>query len=104
MSKVLVGLVLGTILDALAGAEAAPAVTGKAAFERLKSFAGGWESNEPGLKVVYKTTGAGSALVETPLPGSDHEMVSVYHLDGEDLVNSLRTSGGVFVAVGRFSW
>jgi hypothetical protein len=32
-----------------------------------------------------KTTSAGSALVETQFPGSNHEMVSVYHLDGEDL-------------------
>ena len=35
--------------------------------------------------VVYKLTGAGSALVETQFPGTGHEMVSVYHLDGDDL-------------------
>ena len=36
--------------------------------------------------VVYKLTGGGSAgIVETQFPGSDHEMVSVYHLDGDDL-------------------
>ena len=35
--------------------------------------------------VIYKLTGGGSALVETQFPGSDHEMVSVYHLDGDDL-------------------
>ena len=42
-------------------------------------------SRTPETKVIYHLTGAGSALVETDFPGSDHEMVSVYHLDGDDL-------------------
>lgn len=33
-------------------------------------------------KVVYKMTGGGSSLIETQLPGTPMEMVSVYHLDG----------------------
>ena len=43
------------------------------------------EDHKGEASVVYKLTGAGSALVETQFPGSSHEMVSVYHLDGEDL-------------------
>jgi hypothetical protein len=35
--------------------------------------------------VIYRLTGAGSALVETDFPESNHEMVSVYHLDGDEL-------------------
>ena len=31
-------------------------------------------------------TSGGSALVETLFPGSDHEMLSVYHMDGDALV------------------
>jgi hypothetical protein len=31
-------------------------------------------------------TAAGSAVVETVFPGSPHEMVTVYHADGPDLV------------------
>ena len=42
-------------------------------------------SRRPTRKVIYRLTGAGSALVETDFPDSGHEMVSVYHLDGEDL-------------------
>ncbi len=66
----------------------------KAAFARLKALAGTWKNNvsskehehdSPDSKVIYRLTGAGSALVETDFPGSDHEMVSVYHLDGDDL-------------------
>jgi hypothetical protein len=36
-------------------------------------------------KVVYRLTGGGSALIETLFPDSEHEMASVYHLDGDDL-------------------
>ena len=43
------------------------------------------EDHKGDKSVIYKLTGAGSALVETQFPGSDHEMVSVYHLDGDDL-------------------
>jgi hypothetical protein len=77
-------------------------VDAKTAFARIKKLAGTWKSqtsmettaehskekgeNHKGEdSVIYKVTGAGSALVETQFPGSTHEMVSVYHLDGEDL-------------------
>ena len=35
--------------------------------------------------VIYKVTANGSVVMETLFPGSDHEMVSMYHLDGDDL-------------------
>ena len=74
-------------------------VNAKAAFERIKTLVGTWKCNifdapkaeghdqkhSAEASVIYKLTGAGSALVETQFPGSDHEMVSVYHLDGDDL-------------------
>jgi hypothetical protein len=77
-------------------------IDAKTAFAKIKTLAGDWKvqtSDEPkidhgkakredhtgGLSVNYKVTGAGSALMETQFPGSDHEMVSVYHLDGDDL-------------------
>src|SRR3954452_11089494 len=70
------------------------AVDAKSAFARLKTMAGTWQNkiddagkdhHEGGGKVIYRLTGAGSALIETDFPDSDHEMVSVYHLDGDDL-------------------
>jgi hypothetical protein len=73
-------------------------VDAKTAFKRIKTLAGTWkgqisgehqkeeEDHHKGEKTVtYKLTGAGSALVETQFPGEPHEMVSVYHLDGDDL-------------------
>jgi hypothetical protein len=87
----------GTLLAALVvavgatlpvrGADEAGPVDAKAAFDRLKGLVGTWEGEAHGqaMTVVFRLTGAGSALVETQFPGTDHEMVSVYHLDGDDL-------------------
>ena len=63
------------------------------AFERLKNLAGEWVAAEDGemfkkgdVVSRYAVTAAGSAVVETVFPGSPHEMVTVYHADGPDLV------------------
>jgi hypothetical protein len=68
----------------------APAVDGKAAFERLKSLAGTWEGQaghaQPGepATVTYRVASGGSVVEETLFPGTPHEMISMYHLvDGE---------------------
>ena len=64
-------------------------------FERIKSLAGTWEGtfisthegNEPKpATVTYRVTAGGSAVVETLFGDTPHEMVSVYHLDGDSLV------------------
>ena len=69
-------------------------VTAKEAFAQLKTLKGTYKNKvsdtehhlpDHESKVTYHLTGAGSALVETDLPGTNHEMVSVYHLDGDDL-------------------
>ncbi len=82
--------------------DAKTGINARAAFARLKTLAGTWtcqltdehqaakskehEDHPKGdTRVTYKLTGAGSALVETQFPGEAHEMVSVYHLDGDDL-------------------
>lgn len=101
-------VVLGGIGRAGAG-DGAPAKEGveaRAAFARLKALKGTWtaeleatgkaadfkkevEKHKDGHaaqeSVIFTLTGAGSALVETQMPGRPHEMVSVYHLDGDDL-------------------
>jgi hypothetical protein len=70
-------------------------VDARTAFDRLKGLAGEWTcqvhderhghlSDKP-LKVVYRVTANGSALMETLFPGTDHEMVTMYTLDGDDL-------------------
>ena len=59
---------------------------GSKEFERMKTLAGVWEGtstmmNGTGMpvRVEYRVTGAGSALVETLFPGTPHDMVTVYH-------------------------
>ena len=42
------------------------------------------ESGRP--TVVYKVTSAGSAVQETLLPGTPHEMITMYYMDGPDIV------------------
>jgi hypothetical protein len=97
MTKTLAAPVAALVLagGALASGQAAPtpAKPGLAAFERFKALAGEWVAAEDGplskkgdLVARYAVTAAGTAVVETVFPGSRHEMVTVYHADGPDLV------------------
>lgn len=59
-------------------------------FARLKAMAGDWEGLAPDGTVMgrwtYRVTAGGSALVETIFAGSEHEMLTVYHMEGDELV------------------
>ena len=73
-------------------ASAAEPFDASSAFDRLKSLEGTWTGTaghgdgEGPASVVYHVVGGGSAVVETLFPGTPHEMVTVYHRDGERLV------------------
>ena len=84
MKRVLFGLVILLSATALAGAPVSP----KVAFEQLKKLVGTWEGTgeDKGMKVIYRLTGAGTTLIETQLAGTAMEMVSMYHMDGPDLI------------------
>src|SRR5262245_3691705 len=63
------------------------------ALERFKALAGEWVAAEDGemskkgdLVARYAVTANGTAVVETVFPDTPHEMVTVYHADGPDLV------------------
>lgn len=80
-------------VGSLAGAAEStpPKPAGVAAFERLKTLAGDWSGHVqkpdgPAATVVYRVASNGSVVMETLFPGTDHEMISMYHLDGNDLV------------------
>jgi hypothetical protein len=70
---------------------AAPAPSNKA-FDKMKELVGSWvEADEKGdptenVVSVIKLTAGGSAIHETIFPGQPHEMVSVYTVEGPDLV------------------
>lgn len=60
-------------------------------FSQLRSLAGTWVGDLDGdgvdeAEVVYRVTSAGNAVHETMFPGTDHEMVNLFHMDGDDLV------------------
>jgi hypothetical protein len=72
-----------------AGPDVKPSPVAAEQFESLKKLAGDWvESGKASGPVVasYRVTAAGSAVEETLAPGTDHEMITMYHLDGGDLV------------------
>jgi hypothetical protein len=84
-AALLLALVVGPVHAQTAGPD------GKAAFDRLKTLVGDWEGHVttpdgPKARVEFRLAGNGSALVERLFPGTDHEMVTVYHLSGRDLV------------------
>lgn len=61
------------------------------AFDFLKKLAGEWRGTtmtEAGdsMSVIWSVTAGGNAVVERQFPGTDHEMMSVYHMDEGDLV------------------
>lgn len=93
-SLILLGLLLTLASPAAAGEhDHATAAAGPAALERFRSLAGEWVAAEDGemvekgtLVARYEVTAGGSAVVETIFPGTPHEMVTVYHSDGEDVV------------------
>jgi hypothetical protein len=73
------------------GANPAPAAT-NAGLEKMKKLAGAWlavdKDGKPTDQVgsIIKVTAGGSAVHETIFPGQPQEMVSVYTVDGADLV------------------
>jgi hypothetical protein len=77
-----------------AGKEAPKASPADAQFEHFKQLAGEWVGKGPAeagkdgheMHVIYKVTSGGSAVVETIMPGTEHEMVTVIHKDGDALV------------------
>jgi hypothetical protein len=84
-------LLAATAAATLHAAEPNAAPDGRAALERIKALAGDWEGtvttpDGPKVSVVYRVTSSGSAVLEDLFPGTDHEMITMYHLDGDALV------------------
>ena len=76
-------------------------------FEQLKSLAGTWRGEPVGEGVEaseaekvgeviheFRVSAAGTVVMETMNPGTDHEMINMYHVDGDDLVLTHYCAGG----------
>ena len=72
-----------TILTALPGGSGS-----RAAFDELKKLEGTWESPDKDhpMKVTFRASAGGSVLMETMVFPGHPEMITMYHLDGDDLV------------------
>jgi hypothetical protein len=102
MKSALISLVFGraraastmlvSLLSLVPAASAAEPISGPDAFTLLKSLAGEWtghvteKDTGPAVTVIYRVTAAGSVVEERLFPGTSHEMVTMYHLDGAKLV------------------
>jgi hypothetical protein len=89
---VLSAVVLLAAFAVIAGAGDADKSGGKSAgLERFRQLAGEWTAKgkhgdkEIAIPVTYKVTAGGSAVVETIAPGTNHEMITVIHQDGDAL-------------------
>ena len=100
-------LVLCSLLILLAVPTAWAEIDATAAFEKLKSLEGTWQGEIAGMAEaegadaegqavthVVRVSANGSVIMETMNPGSPHEMINMYHLDGEELVLTHYCAGG----------
>jgi len=74
-----------------------------AAFEKIKSLAGDWTVGVPEAEAesagetaphTFQRSANDSVVMETMFAGTNHEMINMYHLDGEDLVLTHYCAGG----------
>jgi len=95
LAKMIIALVfcgLAAAADTALADEPAKAITAQEAFAMLKGLAGEWQGRAmdkdkgPEVSVTYRVTANGSVVLETLFPGSDHEMLTLYHLDNGRLV------------------
>lgn len=107
MGKLVFSVFVMLVAIVSAGPGFAGGVEASAVFDRLKSLAGTWEGTpeaqgeiEAGehenakVKHVFEVSAAGTVVMETMGPGTDHEMINMYHLDGNDLVLTHYCAGG----------
>ncbi len=59
-------------------------------FDQIKSLAGDWEGKavggNPPAHINYKVVSGGSAVMETIMEGPGAQMITIYHLDGDQLM------------------
>lgn len=90
-----------------APSEEGAAFDARAAFEVLKNLAGTWSgegssSDTSGghtqgpfpSNLEFRVSAGGTVVMETMFPGTDHEMINMYHLVGDDLVLTHYCSSG----------
>ncbi len=71
-------------------ATTAPTPASMGMFDQLKKLEGTWvmkdENGQEQVALVTRVISGGNVVCETMFPGSAHEMVNMYHLDGGEVV------------------
>jgi hypothetical protein len=94
LTLLFVGLVVMWVCESpAADRDASAKDSAKRQFELLKTLAGDWSGkashggHEPfEVSVKYQVVSGGSTVMETLFCGTDHEMITMYHLDGNRLI------------------
>ena len=108
MRKFLPILVICVLALAVASPAQAGGVEAQAVFDKLKSLEGTWKGTPEGegedaaaeAEIAghavheFRVSAAGTVVMETMGPGTDHEMINMYHLDGDELVLTHYCAGG----------
>jgi hypothetical protein len=94
MKKAILTAASGAALIVAVWASSQPAPEDRARFDldTIKQLSGAWVSIDEHGKVTdevvsnFKVTAGGSAVIEMLFEGGEHEMVTLYHMEGEDLI------------------
>ena len=90
MRRLWVGFVAGFVCLSVAGAQEDEKKE-DVRFEKMKKLEGEWimldkeGKKTEGVTLRYRVTAAGSTVMETIFVDQPHEMVTMYHMDGEKL-------------------
>jgi hypothetical protein len=84
---------MAALVSAAGENHAERAIAKPAIFEKFKALEGSWEmqgghdehGGAPNGSVTYKVTAGGSAVLETVFAGSEHEMVTLYYVEGDGM-------------------
>ncbi len=101
-------VMLTLAVAATTGVPAWAGVDAASVFDQLKSLEGTWTGTpegkgeeaeaearaKPHAVHEFEVSAGGTVVMETMAPGSDHEMINMYHLDGEDLLLTHYCAGG----------
>ena len=101
-------VILGILLLTTGLGTASAELTAADAFTTLKGMAGTWHATPEGTgeeaaaeaetapkgTFEFEVSAAGTVVMETMGPGTEHEMINMYYQDGDDLVLTHYCAGG----------
>ena len=88
-NAIVAGILLISPIGSTSNAKPARELSARAAFDELAGLVGNWRTEpsiQPGHSVSYRLSANGTALVETWTLSATRESVTIYTLDGSDLI------------------